>query len=127
MSGQARRFVPTRREGLSWWWLEVLVLAVLAERPLHRMEVLEALVERGVMTGSGAGVGPLISGMARRGLVEVASYERTAGRGASRRRYRLTSQGERQLGERAEATVPTLRAMAAMLEAPLRRRDGIGA
>lgn len=80
--------------------LDALVLAVLANQPLHGYAVIEALKSRsgGKLTLPEGTVYPALHRLERSGLLD----SEWSHNGRKRRVYRLTNRGERELGLRRE-------------------------
>jgi PadR family transcriptional regulator len=82
--------------------LDALILAVLADDPLHGYAVIEELKRRsgGALALPEGTVYPALHRLERNGLLESAW---AAGSGRRRRVYRLTARGRRELGAKRES------------------------
>lgn len=87
----ADKFAPLRK-GL----LEFLVLRIVAAHKVYAADILARLQETDFATGEGT-LYPLLSRLRREGLLEYEWVESEAG--PPRKYYRLTPDGEAQLGE----------------------------
>ena len=74
--------------------VEYCVLGLLASEPTYGWQLSEALVSRGLIASIGT-LYPILSRLRAQGL--VSSFERQSDAGPSRRYYRVTETGHRQL------------------------------
>ena len=74
--------------------VEYCVLGVLASKPTYGWQLSEALVSRGLIASIGT-LYPILSRLRTHGL--VSSFDRQSDAGPSRRYYRVTETGHRQL------------------------------
>jgi PadR family transcriptional regulator PadR len=88
--------------------VEYCILGLLAAEPTYGWELSEALVSRGLIASIGT-LYPILSRLRAQGL--VSSFDRQSAAGPSRRYYRVTETGHRQLANFREQWGPFARAV----------------
>jgi len=97
MSAENSPWVSQMRKGV----VEVAILAMLAREQMYGSELVEALASRPGLAISAGTVYPLLSRLKKAGVID--SVWRESPVGPPRKYYMLTKQGQRELGEMADA------------------------